>query len=294
MDQLADVARAGPIQRPDRGRGRPFRTFPGRASENGAPGADLVGRDGHCSGRRRHLGAASDIRQIRAFWKWQIVTVRGVASAEAPWLRDVAAAEHDGVKAAFDQISVAAQNFHAAGGSAGDQAGASADQAAQIDGMEAVHVFGGIDGFKIRLVSTCAGSGSLNQDAVDVVVAIEVFDDGEKFERADCGWWRKQRTGEAELFAGGDFAFHVKLGRGIFADQDGGEARANACGGEQADFVAQLSENLIADFGAVEDSRGHFWLAFFAEGEAAKLMIAHARETGLSSHRLPFVRRRLD
>ncbi|HEU0049487.1 MAG TPA: hypothetical protein VFQ43_18010, partial [Nitrososphaera sp.] len=46
---------------------------------------------------------------------------------------------------------------------------------------------------------------------------------------------------------------------------------------EQADFVAQLSENLVADFGAVEDSRGHSWLAFFAEGEAAKVMIAHGR-----------------
>ena len=76
------------------------------------------------------------------------------------------------------------------------------------------------------------------------------------------------------MFAGGDFALHVKLRGGIFADQDSGQARANAGRGEQADFVAQLSENLVADFGAVEDSRGHSWLAFLAEGEAAKAMIA--------------------
>jgi len=72
------------------------------------------------------------------------------------------------------------------GGSAGDQAGTPADEAADIDGMEAVHVFRGIDGSRMRLVSTCDGSGSWTRNAVHVVVAIQVFDDGEQ----NRGWSR--------------------------------------------------------------------------------------------------------
>src|SRR5205823_6880641 len=78
--------------------------------------------------------------------------VTGVQTCALPiWLaNDVAAAEDDGV-GTFDLDFVAAQNLHAAGGSTGNQAGAPADEAAKIDGMEAVHVFGGIDGFEDSL-----------------------------------------------------------------------------------------------------------------------------------------------
>jgi len=55
---------------------------------------------------------------------------------------------------------------------AGDQAGTSADEAAEIDGMEAVHVFGGIDGFQDALGINLRGERELNQNAVNVVVAI--------------------------------------------------------------------------------------------------------------------------
>jgi len=96
---------------------------------------------------------------------------------------DVAAAEDDGV-GAFDLDIVAAQNFHAAGGSAGDQAGTSADEAAEVDGMETVHVFGGIDGFQNALGIDLRRKRKLDENAVHVVVAIQVFDDP----RADRGW----------------------------------------------------------------------------------------------------------
>src|SRR3981189_121716 len=106
----------------------------------------------------------------------------GVHEEESHGLADdVAAAEDDGV-GAFDLDFVAAQNFHAAGGSAGDQAGASADEAAEIDGMKTVHVFGGIDGFQNALGIDLRGKGKLDENAVDIVVAIQVFNDGEQIE----------------------------------------------------------------------------------------------------------------
>src|SRR6266700_5638729 len=81
---------------------------------------------------------------------------------------DVAAAEDHGV-GAFDFYFVAAQNFHAARGSAGHQAGASAHKAAKINGMETVHVFGGIDGFQDALGINLRGKRELHEDAVNVV-----------------------------------------------------------------------------------------------------------------------------
>ena len=74
--------------------------------------------------------------------------------------------------------------------------------------------------------------------------------------------------------AGGDLAFDVELRGGIFSDEDRREAWANAGRGEQPDFVTQLGENLVTDFLAIQGACGHSWLAFLAEGEAAKAMIA--------------------
>src|SRR3981081_4426868 len=106
------------------------------------------------SARRRTSGRSRVL-------EWQIVTVAlacmkrrdmGLptmavrARAAGRGLADeVAAAEDDGV-GAFDLDFVAAQNFHAAGGSAGDQAGASADEAAKGDGTTPRHVFWRIAG----------------------------------------------------------------------------------------------------------------------------------------------------
>ena len=177
---------------------------------------------------------------------------------------DVAAAEDDGV-CAFDGNVVAAKDFHAAGGSAGDQAGAPADEAAEIHGMEAVHVFEGIDGFEDALGVHLRRKRELDEDAVDVVVAVQVFDNGEEIERVYRGGRREKGAGQAELFAGGDFAFHVELRRGVFANEDGGETGADARGCEQADFVFQFGEDLVADFGAVEDACGHAMVAFYTE-----------------------------
>jgi len=89
---------------------------------------------------------------------------------------NVAAAEDDGV-GAFDGNIVAAKDFHAAGGSAGDEAFAAADEFAKTDGMKSVDVFCGVDGFENSFRIDLFGKGKLDEDAVDVVVTIEIVDE---------------------------------------------------------------------------------------------------------------------
>ncbi len=71
-----------------------------------------------------------------------------------------------------------------------------------------------------------------------------------------------QPTGDAELFAGGDFAFDVELGGRIFSYEDRGEAGTDALGVEAGDFVLQFDENKVADFESIEDACGHAGLTF--------------------------------
>ena len=232
---------------------------------------------GFAHGGDDDIGAAEDIGQVARFGMADGDGGVGVHEEKRHgFADDVAAAEDHGV-GAFDRDFVAAQNFHAAGGSAGHQAGASADEAAEIDRMETVHVFGGIDGFEDALGIHLRGKRKLNQDAVHVVVAIQIVDNGEHFESADRGGRSDESAGEANLFAGGDFAFDVELRSGIFTDENGCQAGADPRGGEQADFIFQLGENLVADGLAVKDARGHSRLAFSAEAQAARPMIAQGR-----------------
>ena len=100
--------------------------------------------------------------------------------------------------------------------------GASGDEAADVEGMEAVDIFGGVDRFEDFLCVNLCGERELDEDAVDVVAAIQIFDDGEQFAGADCGGRGDVEAGEAEFFAGGDFAGDVDFGGGIFTDEDGG------------------------------------------------------------------------
>ena len=102
----------------------------------------------------------------------------------------------------------------------------------------------------------------MDENAVHVVVAIQVFDDGEQIEGAHVGRRLDERTGEAEFFAGRDLAFYVELRGGILSDEDRGEAGTHAGRAEEADLISQLGKDLVANFGAVEDPCGHAMLAF--------------------------------
>jgi len=103
--------------------------------------------------------------------------------------------------------------------------------------MKTVDVFCRVDGFENFFCVDLFGEGKLDEDAVDLVVAIEIVDKLQHVFGGGSGEWSVQPTGEAELFAGSDFAFDVKLGSGIFSDQYGGEAGTDALGVEAGDFV---------------------------------------------------------
>ena len=86
--------------------------------------------------------------------------------------------------------------------------------------------------------STASRKRELNQDAVNIIVAVQIFDNGEHVEGGYRGWRREERAGEADLFAGRDFTFDVELRGGIVANEDGCETWTNARGREQANFVS--------------------------------------------------------
>jgi hypothetical protein len=130
---------------------------------------------------------------------------------------DVAAAENDGIRA-FDGSVAAAENLQAARGSTGNQPGTPADKAAEVDGMEAVHVFGGIDAFEDAFGVHLWGKRKLDEDAVHVIVVIQVVDDSKELSCGGACGKCKEAAREAKLFASGDLTFHVKLRSRVFSD----------------------------------------------------------------------------
>src|SRR5712692_377449 len=169
---------------------------------------------------------------------------------------DVAAAEDDGV-GAFDGDAVTAKNLHASRGSAGDESGAAADETTEIYRMKTVNVFCGIDGFENALGVDLGREGKLDENAVDGVVVVQVLDEAQHLVGGDGGGRGVHPTGQAELLAGGDFGFYVEQRGGIFADEDGSQAGANAFAGEADDFAFQFSEDFVADLDSVENACGH-------------------------------------
>ena len=116
---------------------------------------------------------------------------------------------------------------------------------------------GGIDGFENEFGIDLRRQGQLDEDAVDGVVAVEVIDELQHLAGGDSRGRSVHPTGDAELFAGGDFAFYVKLRSGIIADKHGGQAGANALGGHGGDFDLELGEDGVADFKAVKNAGSH-------------------------------------
>lgn len=234
--------------------------FVGAHVDDGGAGLDPVGGDigGFAHGGDDDVGAADDVGKIASLGMADGDGGVGVHEKESHGLADdITAAEDDGVGAGEGNL-IAVENLHAAGGSAGDEAGTSADEAAEIHGMETVNIFGGIDGFEYALGVDLFGKRELNEDAVDAVVAIEIVDEFQEIVGGAGGGRSVHPAIEAEVMAGVDFAFDVELGGGIFSDEDGGESGADVLVKVEVDDLgAKFGEDFVADFEAVEDARGH-------------------------------------
>src|SRR3984957_10954762 len=124
-------------------------------------GLDPVGCDvaSFAHGGYDDIGPTDDVREVASFGMAHRDGGVGVQEQQSHgFADDVAAAEDHGV-CSFDSYLVAAENFHATGGGAGDQAGAIADELAQVDGMKTIDVFGGIDRFEDALGVHLFGEG---------------------------------------------------------------------------------------------------------------------------------------
>jgi len=125
------------------------------------------------------VGRGGGYRADRGFLEWQNGHVAlGVHEEKRhgglPTI-SAAAEDHRRWRPSILDFIYGAQNFHTAGGSAGRPGpGRPADEATEIDGgWKAVHVLWRDRRLsRMRLVSTCGGKRKLNQDAVNVVVAI--------------------------------------------------------------------------------------------------------------------------
>ena len=110
--------------------------------------------------------------------------------------------------------AAAGEHLHDAGGGAGLQAGLAALQAAYVDGVEAVDVFVGRDGFEEEFGVDVCGQGELDEDAVDFVAGIEFGDEGKELLGGDAFGRREHLGVESEFATGFDLAAHVDFAGG--------------------------------------------------------------------------------
>ena len=106
-----------------------------------------------------------------------------------------------------------------------------------------VDVSGRIDSFQDALGVDLRGKRELNEDAVNIIVAVQIIDHGEHVKSSYRGRGSEKRACKADFFASSDFAFNVELRCWIFAHEDGRETGANAGGGQQADRPGQRDQS---------------------------------------------------
>ncbi len=84
--------------------------------------------------------------------------------------------------------------------------------------MESIDIFRGVHGFQDFLGVHVRRQRKLNEDAVHVISAIQIIDDGKKLGGCDGRGRRDLKAGEAQFFAGRDLALYVNFRSGIIAD----------------------------------------------------------------------------
>ena len=101
-------------------------------------------------------------------------------------------------------------------------------QVADVHGVEAVHVFRGIDRQQNLLGVDVRGQGQLHQDAVDFVAAVQFGDQGEQVFGGRAFRGSVLLAVEADFLGALDLAANVDLGCGIVPNQHHGEPGTHA------------------------------------------------------------------
>jgi hypothetical protein len=233
--------------------------FVGADIDDGSSRADPVGlyvaRFAH--GRDDNIGATHEFREISRFGVADSDRSVCVHEKESHGLADdVAAAQNDRV-GALDRNLVAPKNFHASGGSAGDESRAIGNELAEIDGMKAINVFRGVYGFQYALGIDLRRERELNKDPVNVVVIVQIGNELKHVAGGNIRGRRVKPMSQAELFAGRDLAFDVNVRGRILSNENSGKAGTSALGVKAGDVLFELSENFIPDFQAIKSLSGH-------------------------------------
>ena len=169
---------------------------------------------------------------------------------------DHAAADDDGMGTCGFDTGVDEEPLAAEGG-AGDEAGGVFEgEFCDVDGVEAVDVFGGVDGADDLGFVDVLGRGALDEDAVDGGVGVELFDEGDQFCLRRGGGEFVFDAVQAEVLALFVLGADIGAGGGVVTDEDDSEAGGDATGFEGGDFRFAFSEDFFGDGGS-GDEGGH-------------------------------------
>src|SRR5690606_27318057 len=118
---------------------------------------------------------------------------------------------------------IALQQFHDAVGGGGDKGGQSQAHLADVGRVETVDVLGRVDGQRHLDLIDVLRQGHLHDEAIDVVVAVQLVDLRQQGLLADISGKTHQRGFETDALAGKHLVIHVGLAGTVVADQYSGE-----------------------------------------------------------------------
>ena len=139
----------------------------------------------------------------------------------------------------------------------GDKAGSAHGQQPHAGGVEAVDVFGGVEGFDDRERVEVGRQRKLDQDAVEDVVAVQRAHQVEEVAVGRGGGQSEDAALDAHAGARLDLVADVNVGGRVVADEHGGEAGADAFVAECAYVTGGLVKDCGGDRGAVDQGSGH-------------------------------------
>ena len=129
---------------------------------------------------------------------------------------------------AAQRVANALQHLHAAVGCAGPKAGQAGHQGAGTGDVEAVDIFGRVDGFDHFVRIDVGWQWQLHQDAVDQGVAVQSFYPLQQVGFTQVGGQLLEHRVQTSLLAGLHFVAHIDLAGRVVAHQQHGQAGFHA------------------------------------------------------------------
>jgi hypothetical protein len=165
-------------------------------------------------------------------------------------------ADDDDVLAGDGDV-VGVQHVHDAAGGARDRCVLAHDQQAQVDGVQAVRVLGGVDPQQRPSVVEVARERVLHDERVDRRIRVELVDDGVHLVLGGRAREASVDRGHADLGAVAVLHAHVLGAGSVVADQDRAETRGDAALGERGDAGGHVGLELRGEAVAVQGDRSH-------------------------------------